>query len=114
MGALRIPRQWDEVTPEWMTAALASRHPDARVAEVQLVMRDDGTNRRARFGLRALSGGEQRFNRELLHTMMENISLGISGAFFVALVASLAGIFFYILVRAAEVIVLRNRQKMEA
>lgn len=30
------------------------------------------------------------------------------------LVASLAGIFFYVLVRAAEVFVLRNRQKMEA
>lgn len=56
MASLRIPRQWEEVTPEWMTRAIASRHPDARVGEVELVTRDDGTNRRARFGIRYASG----------------------------------------------------------
>lgn len=56
MPSLRIPRQWEEVTPEWMTRAIASRHPDARVGEVELVTRDDGTNRRARFGIRYASG----------------------------------------------------------
>jgi len=54
--SLRIPRQWEEVTPEWMTAAIAARHPDARVSAVELVTRDDGTNRRARFGLSYASG----------------------------------------------------------
>lgn len=52
----RIPLQWDQVTPEWMTAAIASRHPDARVAEVRIVTSDDGTNRRARFGLSYAQG----------------------------------------------------------
>ncbi len=47
-----IPMNWEEVTPEWMTAAVASRHPDARVSDVTLLMTDGGTNRRARFGLR--------------------------------------------------------------
>jgi hypothetical protein len=34
-----------------MTAAIASRHPDARVSDVSIVMRDDGTNRRARLAI---------------------------------------------------------------
>jgi len=52
----RIPTQWDDVTPEWMTAAIASRCPDAKVDEVKLVTRDDGTNRRARFSLSYAAG----------------------------------------------------------
>ena len=34
-----------------MTAAIASQHPDASVADVTILTIDDGTNRRARFGL---------------------------------------------------------------
>lgn len=48
---LRIPADWNDVSPSWMTRAIASRHPDAEVATVELVTRDDGTNRRARFRL---------------------------------------------------------------
>lgn len=47
-----IPANLEDVTPEWMTAAIASRHPGAHVSDVVLVMLDNGTNRRARFGLR--------------------------------------------------------------
>jgi hypothetical protein len=39
-----------------MTAAIAGRHPGARVGDVTLIMSDDGTNRRARFGLRYDAG----------------------------------------------------------
>ena len=39
-----------------MTAAIASHHPDARVADVAILTIDDGTNRRARFGLSYASG----------------------------------------------------------
>jgi hypothetical protein len=39
-----------------MTAAIASRHPDARVEKVTLVTQDDGTNRRARFHLSYAAG----------------------------------------------------------
>jgi hypothetical protein len=46
-----IPADWNEVTPEWMTQALSHRHPGARVSEVKLIMVDNGTNRRARFGV---------------------------------------------------------------
>lgn len=56
----RIPLQWEQVTPEWMTAALRPRHPGARVSEVSLVTRDDGTNRRARFGLTYAEGSGPR------------------------------------------------------
>lgn len=52
----RIPRRWEDVTPDWMTAALSSRHPQAVVKEATLVTKDDGTNRRARFRLTYLSG----------------------------------------------------------
>jgi hypothetical protein len=34
-----------------MTSALARSHPDAEVGEVELLVRDDGTNQRARLGL---------------------------------------------------------------
>lgn len=48
---LRIPQDWCDVSPQWMTAAIAPEHPQAEVAAVELVTRDDGTNRRARFRL---------------------------------------------------------------
>lgn len=51
MKQLRIPRRWEDVTPQWMTAAIASRHPQARVSGVHIVNQDDGTNRRSRFAL---------------------------------------------------------------
>ena len=52
----RIPKRWEDVTPEWMTAAIASRHPHAVVKDATLVTKDDGTNRRARFRLTYASG----------------------------------------------------------
>jgi hypothetical protein len=39
-----------------MTAALARRHPGAVVEEVTVLLRDDGTNRRARLGLTYAAG----------------------------------------------------------
>jgi hypothetical protein len=54
--ALTIPRDWDEVTPAWMTTAIAGHHPGAEVDAVALLLRDDGTNRRARFGLTYAAG----------------------------------------------------------
>jgi Phosphotransferase enzyme family len=43
-----LPTDWDAITPDWMTAALARHFPAARVDAVAVEMRDDGTNRRAR------------------------------------------------------------------
>lgn len=51
-----IPADWDDVTPAWMSAALAASHPGAQIAQVELLLRDDGTNRRARFGLTYAEG----------------------------------------------------------
>lgn len=48
----RIPARWEDVSPAWMTAVLAKTQPQLRVREVELVTRDDGTNRRARFAMR--------------------------------------------------------------
>lgn len=53
---LPIPADWADVDPEWMTAALADRHPGVEVDRVDLVTRDDGTNRRARFALTYAAG----------------------------------------------------------
>jgi Phosphotransferase enzyme family len=47
----QIPADWKDVTPEWMTQAISSRHPGSRVGDVVLTMVDNGTNRRARFRL---------------------------------------------------------------
>ncbi len=46
-----IPLDWNELTPSWMSAALQGRHPGVEVADITILMRDDGTNRRARIGL---------------------------------------------------------------
>lgn len=56
----RIPTQWQKVTPQWMSAAIASRHPDATLADLAILDIDDGTNRRARFALRYASGSGPR------------------------------------------------------
>lgn len=53
---LRIPTDWTEVTPEWMTAAIAPRLPGARVDTVRLVSHDEGSNMRARFALTYAEG----------------------------------------------------------
>jgi Phosphotransferase enzyme family len=55
-AALTVPKDWSELTPDWMTAALAEHHPDAVVDNVSVDMRDDGTNRRARLGLTYSAG----------------------------------------------------------
>jgi Phosphotransferase enzyme family len=53
---LSLPRGWDEITPDWMTGALADHHPDAVVDSVTVALRDDGTNRRARLALTYSAG----------------------------------------------------------
>jgi Phosphotransferase enzyme family len=52
----QIPRSWNDVTADWMTDAVSRRCPGARVSEAKLVMVDNGTNRRARFGLTYCEG----------------------------------------------------------
>ena len=49
--ALSVPASWDELTPQWLTAALAADIPDVEVDTVEVITRDDGTNRRARLRL---------------------------------------------------------------
>jgi hypothetical protein len=52
----RFPKQWDAITPRWVTDVIAQRHPGAQVDGVRVVMRDDGTNRRARLALTYAAG----------------------------------------------------------
>lgn len=56
MRSSRIPRQWDDVTPEWLTGVLAPRCPGVAVRDVAIVTRDDGTNRRCRLGVTYATG----------------------------------------------------------
>ena len=56
MTSTTIPTTWADVTPEWMTDAISRVHADAEVGEVELLLEDDGTNRRARFGLTYAAG----------------------------------------------------------
>jgi hypothetical protein len=53
---LSLPRGWDDITPDWMTAALSRHHPGAVVDGVRVALRDDGTNRRARLALSYSAG----------------------------------------------------------
>ncbi len=54
--SLQVPKSWDEITPQWMSTALAQGHPGATVKDVTLELRDDGTNRRARLALTYSAG----------------------------------------------------------
>jgi len=56
LSELSIPGSWDEITPAWMTDAIGRHHPDAVVSDVAVVLRDDGTNRRARLRLTYSAG----------------------------------------------------------
>src|SRR5215203_4616772 len=56
VAELDIPQGWDEITPDWMTEALSSHFPDTTVSDVAVVLRDDGTNRRARLALTYSAG----------------------------------------------------------
>ncbi|MGW0181260.1 phosphotransferase [Nocardia sp. NPDC003345] len=53
---MAVPRDWGDITPEWMTAAISEHHPGAEVAKVTVDLRDDGTNRRVRLGLSYAEG----------------------------------------------------------
>ncbi|MGV0874779.1 phosphotransferase [Mycolicibacterium sp. XJ879] len=56
VAELSLPREWEEITPDWMTAALARDFPGAVVDTVAVALRDDGTNRRARLALTYSAG----------------------------------------------------------
>lgn len=56
LSELSIPAGWDQITPAWMTDAISVDYPDAVVSDVEVVLRDDGTNRRARLGLTYSAG----------------------------------------------------------
>ncbi|MDT5350171.1 MAG: hypothetical protein QOH91_3458 [Mycobacterium sp.] len=43
--AVSVPKTWDDITREWMSAALAADYPGATVDAVSVAGRDDGTNR---------------------------------------------------------------------
>lgn len=51
-----IPLAWEQITPRWATEAIQSRHPGCRVSKVTILMKDDGTNRRARIALEYEAG----------------------------------------------------------
>ncbi len=56
VAELSIPQGWDAISAEWMTAALAGHFPGVQVDDVAVVLRDDGTNRRARLALTYSAG----------------------------------------------------------
>jgi len=51
-----VPKTWDDITPEWLSAALAADFPGVQVDTVTVELRDDGTNRRARLGVSYQAG----------------------------------------------------------
>lgn len=56
VAELSLPRGWEDISPDWMTAALTRHHPGAVVDGVTVVLRDDGTNKRARLALTYSAG----------------------------------------------------------
>ncbi len=60
MTTLSIPQRWEDISPDWINAAIAARHPGACVERVDILVRDDGTNRRAVLGLSYAAGSGPR------------------------------------------------------
>ena len=61
MTTLTIPQRWEDISPAWIEAAIADRHPDARVKKVDILKRDDGTHLRLVLGVSYSEGsGPQR------------------------------------------------------
>src|ERR1700754_354438 len=56
VAELSIPQGWEEITAEWMTAALGDHSPGVEVDDVAVMLRDDGPNRRARLQLTYSAG----------------------------------------------------------
>jgi hypothetical protein len=53
---LSVSKSWDEITPAWMSAALADDFPGVLVDAVTVELRDNGTNRRARLSVTYIAG----------------------------------------------------------
>lgn len=80
-GVLSVPRSWSELTPGWMTAALAATCPGAVVAAVDVDDVADGTNSRARLGLRYAAGdGPERVFVKREGRMLNRLALTALGA----------------------------------
>jgi hypothetical protein len=78
---LTVPRQWSDLTPDWMTAALASTHPGAVVGAVEVDDVADGTNSRARVRLRYARGqGPERVFIKREGRMLNRLALTALGA----------------------------------
>jgi hypothetical protein len=54
---LPVPRDWSDLSPAWMSAALGRRHPGLVVRDVRIGAVEHGTNTRARVAL-SLAGAE--------------------------------------------------------
>ncbi|WP_007513217.1 MULTISPECIES: phosphotransferase [Pseudofrankia] len=78
---LSVPQGWSDVTPQWMTAALAGSCPGAAVVAVELDDLVDGTNSRARVRLRYASGsGPRRVFVKREGRMLNRLALTALGA----------------------------------
>ncbi|WP_307838644.1 MULTISPECIES: phosphotransferase [unclassified Frankia] len=78
---LSVPRSWSELTPGWMTAALADVCPGALVEAVEVDDVADGTNSRARVRLRYASGaGPERVFVKREGRMFNRLALTALGA----------------------------------
>ena len=51
MSVTPLPRTPEEVTPDWLSAALSERFPDTRVASVEVLEIHHGTNSNAKLGV---------------------------------------------------------------
>jgi len=78
---LTTPRRWSDVTPEWMTQALSPRFPGAAVDRVRILDEAEGTNARARVGLRYRSGhGPERVFVKREGSLLNRLALTALGA----------------------------------
>lgn len=84
LGADDLPRSYEEITPQWLTAALCKDVPGARVESLQLGERDSGSSNRRKITVHYNATGTEkglptRLFCKATHELANRVVLGVSG-----------------------------------
>lgn len=77
---MRVPRSWSELTPDWLTEALAADFPGITVAETYVDGVTAGTNSRATLRLRCTGDGPQQVFVKREGSLLNRLALTALGA----------------------------------
>ena len=74
---MQVPPSADAIDPAWLSAALAARHPGARVREVEVLERHEVTNAHARLAVRYDEAAGAPYTRDSVAAAVEAVCAAI-------------------------------------